>query len=89
MGSSVTGAATGEIMASKRLFEYRTKLLILEGSADDTYVYESNEKVQDALNDPSMHEGGFELDQIVGLSRGSKFTNHIIVLVVLSRAVRK
>jgi len=36
-----------------------------------------------------MHEGGFELDQIVGLSRGSKFTNYIIVLVVFSRAVRK
>lgn len=76
-------------MASKRRIEYRTRILILEGSADADDVADSNAVVQEALNDQSMHDGGFELDQIVSLSRGSKFTNYIVMLVVFSRAVRE
>lgn len=77
-------------MASKRRFEYRTRILVLEGSADG--AIKSNATIQEALNDPEMHDGGFELDQIVSLSRGSTardFTNFIVVLVVFSRAVRE
>lgn len=76
-------------MASKRRFEYRTRLLVLEGSAEDDEITKSNAAIQGALNDHEMHDGGFELDDIVSLSRGSKFVNFIVVLVVFSRAVRE
>ena len=76
-------------MPSKRRTEYKTRLLVLEGSVDDGEARESNAKVQNALNDPEMHKDGFELDQIVSLSRGNKFTNYIVILIVFSRAAQE
>lgn len=74
-------------MSSKRRIEYRTKLLILDGSAEYLRLDVSNTKIQDSLNDPEMHKGGFELDNIVSLSRGNK--TFIVILIVFSRAARK
>jgi len=46
-------------MANKSKIIYRTRILVLDGSAEDRDIIGSNTAIENALNDPAMYDDGF------------------------------